>query len=271
MPLLSPTNLALTYSPPADRDGWEQVQLYQQTQRYPDDWGGARVASAINADDEQPFENITRSNVRAWVEGEGMPDAARAVEVADDLGWLAEEWTLTTQALAQLVAGVFACGTIDRTGWVPGWSPSNDRTAEVIDASLEQVGVGAKHIERELKADGERRADERRPLNHASILGRALAVAGAPVGDKTSATVTGLPDWLDSAPPSVRASFAEVLVAERGSERGNKATLAIQANRSRQYFEDVRELLEDVTGESVTASDAGVTISADAVRALGLA
>jgi len=56
-----------------------------------------------------------------------------------------------------------------------------------------------------------------------------------------------------------------------GSVRPNRATLAIQANRSRQYFEDVRELLEDVTGESVTASDAGVTISADAVRALGLA
>lgn len=69
----------------------------------------------------------------------------------------------------------------------------------------------------------------------------------------------------------MRASFAELLVAERGSERAGKTTLAIQANRSRQYFEDVRALLEDVTGESVTASDAGVTISADAVRALGLA
>jgi len=271
MPLLSSEELALTYNPSTERNGWNQVLLYRQTQRYPDDWGGARVASAINADDEQPFENISRSNIRAWVEDGGMPDAARAVKAADDLGWLAEDWTLTTQALAQLVAGVFGCGTIDRTGWVPGWSPSNDRTAEIIDASLEQVGVGVKHIERELKTDGERRADELRPLRHASILGRALAVSGAPVGDKTSATVTRLPDWLDSAPPSVRASFAEVLVTERGSERGNKATLAIQSNRSRQYFEDVRELLEDVTGERVTASDAGVTISADAVRALGLA
>jgi hypothetical protein len=47
--------------------------------------------------------------------------------------------------------------------------------------------------------------------------------------------------------------------------------MAIQANRSRQYFNDVRDLIEDVTGKSVTASDSGVTISAAAVRALGLA
>lgn len=101
MPLLSPEDLALTYNPPTDRDGWEQVQLYQQTQRYPDDWGGARVASAINGDDEQPVENISRSNVRVWVDGDGMPDAARAVEVADGLGWLADDWTPTTRARAR--------------------------------------------------------------------------------------------------------------------------------------------------------------------------
>ena len=265
MPLLSPQTLARTYSPPTDRDGWEQVQLYRQTQRYPEDWGGARVASAINADDEQPFENLLRSNIRAWVEGDGKPDAARAVDVAGDLGWFADEWTPTTRALAQLVAGVFACGSIRREGWAPSWSAEN-KQAE-LEAALDQIGVGYRWVQRETASQG----DELRPAKHGSILGRVLVAAGAPMGDKTADTVVGLPEWLDTAPPSVRASFAEVLVAERGSERGNKATLAIQANRSRQYFEDVRELLEDVTGERVTASDAGVTISADAVRALGLA
>jgi len=265
MPLLSPQALARTYSPPNGRDGWEQVQLYQQTQRYPEDWGGARVASAINVDDEQPFENISRSNVRAWVEGDAMPDAARAVEVANDLGWLADEWTPTTRALAQLVGGVFACGSIRREGWVPGWAVETKRAD--LETALVQVGVGSVWVERDSDSQG----DELRAGKHASILGRALVAAGAPVGDKTASSVDGLPNWLPDAPPSVRASFAELLVAERGSERPGKATLAIQANRSRQYFEDIRELLEDVTGESVTASDAGVTISADAVRALGLA
>ncbi len=120
MPLLSPENLARTYNPPTDRDGWEQVQLYRQTQRYPVDWGGQRVATAINGDDEQPFEGLSRSNIRAWAEGDGKPDAARAVEVAEQLGWLDEDWTPVTRALVQLVAGVFACGSVDGTGWVPG-------------------------------------------------------------------------------------------------------------------------------------------------------
>jgi len=227
--------------------------------------GAARVATAINADDEQPFENLSRGNIRAWVEGDGKPDAARAVEVAEQLGWFDDDWTPVTRALAQLVAGIFACGSIETQTWVPGWAAERKRGD--IEAALHQIGLGSKLVAR----NSDRQADELRPAKHASILGRALLAAGAPAGGKTADTVDGLPEWLDEAPPSVRASFAELLVAERGAARPNRATLAIQANRSRQYFEDVRELLEDVTGERVTASDAGVTISADAVRALGLA
>jgi len=97
MPLLSAEALAGTYNPSADRNGWEQVQLYRQTQRYPDDRGGARIASAINVDDEQPSAELTRSNVRAWANGDGMPNATPIMEVADDLIWFAYEWTLTVQ------------------------------------------------------------------------------------------------------------------------------------------------------------------------------
>jgi len=264
MPLLSSEALARTYNPSAERDGWEQVQLYQQTQRYPNDWGGARVASAINADDEQPFENLSRSNVRTWVEGDGRPDAARALEIAEKLGWLDDDWTPTTRGLAQLVAGIFACGSVEVDWLVPRWAVTSSRPD--IASALEQVGVGYLEVDRDTKSQ----ADELRPTEYGSILGRALAAAGAPVGGKTPESVGGLPEWLREAPPSVRASFAELLVTERGAKQAKKATLQIQANRSREYFEDVRELLEDVTGETVTASDAGVTISADAVRALGL-
>jgi len=229
------------------------------------DWGASRVASDINADGRNDFEGISRDEIRAWVDGDGMPDAARAITVAEDLGWLANEWTPTTRALAQLVAGVFACGSVTEVGWVPGWAVTSVRSE--LETALEQIGVGHQWVARDTSSQ----ADELRPANHVSILGRALVVAGVPVGGKTVSTVHGLPDWLDNAPPSVRASFAELLVSERGSKRPGKATMAIQANRSRQYFNDVRDLIEDVTGKSVTASDSGVTISAAAVRALGLA
>jgi len=270
MPLLSAKALARTYNPPSKRDPWENVQLYHQSQRYPDDWGGARVASSINTDDEQPFEGLSRSNLRAWVEDDGMPDAARATEIAENLGWTADEWTPTTRELAQLVGGIFACGSIDRTGWVPNWSPDSRVGRDTIEAALNQVGVGSAHLGRSPNANGESRSDEFRPQHHASILGRALHVAGAPVGDKNAESVEGLPAWLDDAAPSVRGSFAELLVRERGSKQPQKATRQIQADRPSQYFEDVAALIEDVTRERATASDSGVTISADAVRALGL-
>lgn len=267
MSLLPPNDLARTYNPPTDRDPWEHVQLYRQSQRYPDDWGAQRVASAINGDNDQPWEGLSRGGLRVWVDGDGMPDAARAVKVARQNGWLADEWTPTVRAFAKLVAGVFACGSIERTAWVPGWSPDSAIGREPIEDALTRVGVGARYVARE----ADRQGDEIRPRQHRSVLGRALYAAGAPVGDKNKESVTRLPKWLSTAPPAVRAAFAELLVRERGSKRSGKATLQIQAARPRPYFEDVRKLVEDVTGESVTASDAGVTISAEAVRALGLA
>jgi len=242
------------------------VQLYQQTKRYPNSWGAARTATAINNDGDQPFEQLSRSNLRAWVEDGGMPDAARGVQVAEELGWTATEWTPTTSAFATLVAGVFACGSIVREWRRPSWSPDTAIGQSTIESALMQIGVGYEEVTREQPGHG----DELRPRKHASILGRALETAGAPVGDKNVDSVDGLPGWLDEAPPSVRAAFAELVVLERAIVYDGKATRQIQEARPRQYFEDVRELLEDVTGKRVTASDAGVTISADAVRALGL-
>jgi len=267
MPLLSPQALARTYSPSPGVDAWEVVQLYRQTQRYPPEWGGQRVATQINNDDELPFDNVTRSNIRLWVEHGGTPDAARAVDVAEDLGWLADEWTPTVRALAELVAGVYSCGSITESWFSPGWAPSDPIVQATLETALDRVGVGVKHVPRESNSQ----ADELRAREHASILGRALATAGAPVGDKNAESVGGLPDWLDDAPPPVRASVAEILVRERGVGQPDRATRQIRSNRPRKYFEDVRELVADVTGERVTASDGGVTISADAVRALGLA
>ncbi len=92
-----------------------------------------------------------------------------------------------------------------------------------------------------------------------------------PVGDKTSDSVRGLPDWIDDAPRVVQLDLVLLIVRGRGSRRRGKATRQIQANRPRQYFDDVAQLIEKVTGETATVSDAGVTISADAVRELGLA
>jgi len=266
MPFIDPKALTQTYDHPS-RDPWEAVQLYREATKKPDNWGSQRVASAINSDRSNEFEGVTRSEVRAWVDDGSMPDAARAVETARDLGWDATEWTDTTRAIAELVIGAFAFGSIAEETHVPSWCPDNDESCADIETALMWAGVGYQHVERE----SDSQADEIRPSQHATKLGRALTVAGAPVGDKSADSVSGLPEWIDDVPRALKTDLAVLIVRGRSVEHTNKATRQIQTARGLRYFEDVAQLVGGVTGETVTATDDGVTISAAAVRELGLA
>ncbi len=266
MPLVDAEALARTYDHPS-KDPVEAVELYREATKKPENWGSQRVASAINSDQSNEFEGISRSEVRAWVDDDSKPDAARAVDVARDLGWTAEKWTSTVRALAELVIGVYAFGSVIERDYVPSWSPDDSGNVSTIECALEAVGVGYQHVAR----DDATQADEIKPASHGTRLGRALVVADAPVGDKNVDSVHGLPDWVEDAPRVVQMELAVLFVRGRGSRRCGKATRQIQADRPRSYFADVAALIETVTGETATASDAGVTVSADAVRELGLA
>lgn len=264
--LVDPPVLAATYNHPT-KDPWEAVKLYREATKRPNNWGAQRVASAINSDSSNEFEGISRGEVRAWVDDDSMPDAARAVEVARDLGWDADGWTDTTEALAKLVIGVYAFGSIVEKNYVPSWSPDNEESRAEIEDALTWAGVGYQHVERDADAQG----DEIRPGQHGTKLGRALVVGGAPVGDKNSQSVLGLPEWVDDAPMVLKMQLAVLFVRGRGAEQPGKATRTIRTDRGQQYFDDVARLIQDVTGESATVGEHGVTITADAVRKLGLA
>lgn len=265
-PLVDQKNLARTYNHPS-KDPWTAVELYREAAKKPNDWGAQRVASAINSDQSNEFEDISRGEVRAWIDDDSKPDAARAVETARDLGWDADEWTNTVRALATLVIGIYTFGSIIERNYTPSWSPDDPESEAVIEQALEQIGVGYRHVTRDSQSQG----DEIKPASHATRVGRALVVAGAPVGDKNTESVEGLPEWVTDAPMVVKTDLALLVARGRGSKRKGKATLAIQATRPKHYFEDVAALIEVVTGATANASDAGVTISADAVRELGLA
>lgn len=254
MPLLTEQALARTYDHPSVADPWEIVQQYREAMRLNPVKGSTAIAREVDA---------PRSRVRPWLEG-SKPDAARAIGASAEHGWLAGEWTPTTKALTRLIAGVYACGSISKNVWRPTWTPDTDVVRQQIRIGLDTVGV-------DVRIEDTDRTVEIWATEHGSVLGRALAAAGAPVGDKTAETVRGLPDWLDDAPPSVRADFAELLVRERGTVFPDKATRRITGSRHPAYFRDVAALLEDVASETVTWSESGVTVSADAVRALGLA
>lgn len=262
---ITPQALASTYTR-SSKDPWEVVHLYRTATAYPDDWGAQRVATAINTDPDIRFTGVTRSQIRVWVDGDGMPDAARAVATTDRYGWTANDWTATTRALATLVVGGYVCGSITTTTYAPSWSPANPDTEQRITTALAQVGCDATHVSR----DSPKQGDEYRPKRHASHLGRALTVAGMPVGDKNAKSVTALPGWIDEIPEDFKLELARLIVRERGTTYPRKATRQIQTDRGPQYFQDIAKLISDVTEAAVTATPTGVTVPAAAVRALGL-
>ncbi len=264
-PLIDVEALARTYNHPS-KDPWEAVGLYREAMKKPDDWGAQRVASAINSDRANEFEGISRSEVRAWVDDDSKPDAAHAVDVARELGWAGKGWTETVCAIAKLVIGIYAFGSIIEENYAPSWSPDNDQSQAAIETALTWAGVGYQHVER----DGPKRGDEIRPGQHGTKLGRALVVAGAPVGDKNADSVRGLPEWVHKAPRVVQMELVLLFVRGRATELPEKVTRQVQADRGRRYYEDWARLVENVTGESAITSDLTLTIPASAVRELGL-
>lgn len=263
--IVDPQALARTYNHPS-KDPWEATQLWRETSSKPDNWGSQRVATAINSDPNNDFEGITRGEVRAWVDDGGMPDAARAVQIARELGWSDNTWTDTVRGIARLVIGIYAFGSVSQQSFAPSWSPDDPDSEAVIKDSLSSVGVGSQDVERNDSTQG----NEIRPSTHATRLGRALTVAGAPIGNKNIYSVSTLPDWVDDAPAELKSELALLFVQGRSIVYKKKATRRIQTNRSRGYFEDLAELIHEVTDEQVTSSESGVTISAAAVRKLGL-
>lgn len=117
-PLLTPIALAQKYNHPS-KDLWTAVKLYREAVKNPENWGSQRVASAINSSQSNEFKGISRTEVQAWVDGDSKPDAARAVDMARDLGWTADEWTDTVRAVAQLVIGVYAFGSVVERNYSP--------------------------------------------------------------------------------------------------------------------------------------------------------
>lgn len=252
-PLVDERTLARTYAHPSAADPYAIVVQYREAMQYPEDAGSTHVARELA---------VPRGRVRPWLDG-STPDPVAAIETAAASGWLADQWTPPVSGLALLCAGVFACGGVRRQGWAPSWLPATDSGRTGIETALAAVGVSHRTV-----SGSDTRSTELRPGSHSSILGRALAVAGAPVGRKATARALALPEWLPDAPGELRRRVAALFVAERGIEYADKATRRIQVDRPEAYYRDLAQLIAAETGEQVTVSDSGITVSAAAVRAL---
>jgi len=256
-PLVTDRALARTYNTPSYADPFDAVQDYRAVlayhTRHPDMGSGA-LASRFD---------LPRGRIRAWLNG-SAPDAVRAIDTAREYGWLTAEFGDDAfTALNTLVANVFSGGSITESNYAPSFALNHrGEDSHVFDA-LELAGV-----DYDVVADREGRADEVRPTEDGTVLGRVLAVLGAPVGPKVDARLS-LPDYLESAPADTRETFVYSYLENRAISHGGKATLTIQEERNRDYLAALADLIDDVAGGGVRLGERDIVVSADAARALG--
>lgn len=251
--------LARTYSDREYPDPWEKVLDYRRVREYAAEHpkhGRTRVGNALD---------LPPARIRGWL-NDGIPDPVRGIHTAIDYGWHDPDPDGDIAAgLIGLLAHVLAGGSVTNQTFVPAVAAGRRVGVDEIEAAFERVGVET--TARHGTADG--RATEVTPVADASVLGRCLVTMGAPAGRKVN--LDSFPPTVWDAPESVRRSFARTYIDHRARVYPEKRTMVIQEKRSSDYLEGLCEFLSTVTDESVTLGDRNVTLSADAVRELGIA
>ena len=250
--------LARTYSDRVYPDPWEKVLDYRRVLDYPAEHpnaGRVRVGNTLDLPNER---------IRGWLE-DMIPDPVRAINTAIDHGWIdPDPDSETAAALVELLAHVLAGGSIAAKSYVPAVTPGERVNAAEIRRAFERVDIETKSR----NADAPGRATEIVPTCNGTILGRCLVTMGAPTGVKT--TLDRIPAVVWEVPRPVRRSFAQIYIRHRGLNYKGKSTTRVQVDRPGSFIEELQDVLADVLDERVTASDTGITISADAARELGV-
>ncbi|ELZ05727.1 hypothetical protein [Natrialba aegyptia] len=249
-------DLARTYDGGSYRDAWEVVEQYREATKYANthDAGSSAAASALD---------LPRSRLRTWIDDGGKPDVVHGIDTARKHGWL--ECTTDDDvftALNALVANVFAGGAIAEQYYRPSFALNHlGEDSHVIDA-LELAGVDCQIVD-----DRDGRADEVRPTEDGTVLGRVLAVLGAPVGPKADQDIS-LPTYLVTG-PDVRETFVYAYLENRAVKHDGKDTLTVREKRNDDYLAGLAAVINDVAGGGVERGEGSITISAEAARSLG--
>lgn len=252
--LIEAQDLARTYSAGSYNDPWELVQDYQRVLEYQarhPNLGSTAVGNALE---------LPRSRVRSWLDG-GIPDPLRGIQRAETHGWLdLDPQSDVFRGLNVLTAWVFSGGSIEGEWYVPRFAVDGEENEERIDCAFEAVGIEYDFI----RSSASNRATEYRPKEDGSILGRILALLGAPIGVKNEGSRIQLPNYLDQVPEPIGREFAITYLGNRGQRTPDKGTVTFREERSRGYLRSLASLFRECTGEQVTVSEKNVVISAAA-------
>lgn len=255
-----PRALARTYSHRSYDDPWEVVTDYvsvmEAKDRHPDK-GSAAIATLLD---------LPRSRIRPWLDTDAEPAPVSAIRTAYDRGWFVDDFSLPATegtALATFVMWIFAGGSITKD-FVPQFVlRSSDRYE-----SLGRLADAATYLGIELheRQRVESRANEYVPSTDASVFGRVLHAAGAPVGPKSSQQLE-LPEWIIDGPRNVQRAAAVTYIGERMGPAGLSGVLQHRwESASEAFLHQVGQLLVDICGGSYVVKHDHLRLDVEATR-----
>ena len=239
---------------------WEVVEQYREvldyTARKPN-LGSSAVAARLD---------LPRSRIRPWMNG-SRPDPVRAIETAEDYGWLDLEYgECPFRGLNVLVAWVFAAGSIGESNYVPSFTVDDEDALAVFEDVCECVDTPPFRVER---SDESERPTEVFFQKDATVFGRLLVALGAPAGNKGPNEEIVLPPYLMGAPEGTRLAFARTVVWHRGAESTTvNYPLQVCEQRSERYWSQLRWLFEALVGDGVRGNGPCVRFDEAAVEKL---
>jgi hypothetical protein len=251
--------LARTYANPSYDDPYDAVEDYQRVQRVSANHPDKKSAALSN------IVGLPRGRIRSWVDGDGMPDSARGVLTARSKHWISfDPDSDRAHALAELAGHVTGGGSITAETYTPAVTEAR----RVLHTDISKVfrSVGVQTTQR--NTDSEHRSTEVIPADDASVLGRTLVAWGVPVGETNP---TGLPELLKHVDSTGQERFVRAYILHRGTNLPEKATSTCRAEYPKSFHTAFAELAREITGEKVTAGENAVTVSAGAMRKLGIA
>jgi len=251
--------IARTYHSSSYNDSYDAVSDYQRVQRVASNHPDKKSTALSN------IVGLPRGRIRSWVDGDGMPDPARGVLTARSKSWINFDPSDEIAAsLAALAGHILGGGSIASESYVPAVAEGRRASLSDIESAFRSVGVRATRRHSETS----NRATAVIPADNASILGRTPVAWGVPLGQTKP---TELPELLDHVDDEARRRFVTAYILHRGTNAPDKATSQCLAEYPLGFQRAIAELIEELTGERATASEGAVTVSAAAMRELGVA